>query len=94
MEDVIITVNFNAPGSWHDSRVAQSIYEKLLKETPDGFYLVANTAFPQGSVEIKGHIMAPIKTGERLHGTNEEIEERFAYDRELLSYRQTAEWGM
>jgi len=94
LKGVIIAVNFNAPGSWHDSCVAQPIYEKLLKETPDGFYLVADTAFPRGSVEIEGRIVAPIKTGERLRGTNEEIEERFAYDRELLSYRQTAEWGM
>jgi hypothetical protein len=38
--------------------------------------------------------MAPIKVGQRFHGTEEEIEERFAFDRELLSYRQTAEWGM
>ena len=94
MEGVIIACNFNAPGSWHDSRVAQPIYEKLLKETPDGFYLVADTAFPRGTEEIEGRIMAPIKTGQRMCGTDEEIEERFAYDRELLSYRQTAEWGM
>ena len=28
-----------------------------------------------------------------MQGTAEQIEERFAFDRELLSYRQTAEWG-
>ena len=38
--------------------------------------------------------MAPIKTGQHLRGTVAEVEERFAYDRELLSYCQTAEWGM
>ncbi|KAF8799740.1 hypothetical protein BYT27DRAFT_7227722 [Phlegmacium glaucopus] len=91
---VIIAANFNAPGSWHDSHVAQPIYEKLHNETPDGFYLVADSAFPCGTVDIEGCIMAPIKTGQRLQGTIAEIEERFAYDRELLSYRQTAEWGM
>ncbi|KAJ7366038.1 hypothetical protein DFH08DRAFT_797044 [Mycena albidolilacea] len=37
---------------------------------------------------------APIKTGKRLRGTEDEIEERLAFDRQLLSYRQTAEWGM
>ncbi|KIJ92624.1 hypothetical protein K443DRAFT_13455 [Laccaria amethystina LaAM-08-1] len=91
---VIIAANFNAPGSWHDSRVAQPIYDKLQNETPDGFYLVADTAFPRGAVEIEGRIMAPIKSGQRLRSTDDEIEERFAYDRELLSFRQTAEWGM
>jgi len=66
LQGVIIAANFNAPGSWHDSRVAQPIYEKLCKETPDGFYLVADSAFPCGTVDIEGCIMAPIKTGQRL----------------------------
>jgi hypothetical protein len=29
-----------------------------------------------------------------MQGTIDEIQERVAFDRELLSYRQTAEWGM
>ena len=91
---VILDVNTNAPGSWHDSRVAQPIYEKLREYTPDGFYLVADTAFPHGAQDIHGCIAAPIKSGQRFRGTQQEIEAHFAYDRELLSYRQTAEWGM
>ncbi|KAF9480326.1 hypothetical protein BDN70DRAFT_832907 [Pholiota conissans] len=93
-EGIILDANFNAPGSWHDSRVAQPIYEKLHSKTPDGFYLVADTAFPRGTQDIEGRIIAPIKTGQRFRGTLKEIEERFEFDRELLSYRQTAEWGM
>ncbi|XP_006464061.1 hypothetical protein AGABI2DRAFT_75254 [Agaricus bisporus var. bisporus H97] len=31
----IIACNLNAPGSWHDSRVAQSIYLKLQHRTPE-----------------------------------------------------------
>lgn len=89
----VIAAKLNAPGSWHDSRVAQSIYEKLRTRTPAGFYLVADTAFPRGSSQIDGRICAPIKTGQRLRGTAEEIDEKLAFDRELLSYRQTAEWG-
>lgn len=34
-----------------------------------------------------------MKTGEKIQGTVEEIEEQLAFDRQLLSYRQTAEWG-
>jgi hypothetical protein len=90
----IIAAKLNAPGSWHDSRLAQPIYVKLLDQTPDGFYLVADTAFPRGSERIEGKICAPIKTGEKIRGTREEIEERLQFDRQLLSYRQTAEWGM
>jgi hypothetical protein len=36
---------------------------------------------------------APVKTGQQIRGTIEQIEERLAFDRQLLSYRQTAEWG-
>jgi hypothetical protein len=90
----VIAANLNAPGSWHDARVAQPIYEKLRGHTPDGFYLVADTAFPCGVKQIEGKIRAPLKTGQHMRGTTSEIQERTVFDRELLSYRQTAEWGM
>jgi hypothetical protein len=90
----IIAAKLNAPGSWHDSRLAQGIYEKLRNRTPGGFYLAADTAFPRSADQIQGKICAPIKTGQRIQGTSVQIEERLAFNRELLSYRQTAEWGM
>jgi hypothetical protein len=55
---------------------------------------VADTAFPQGTNQIEGRIRAPIKVGQRLTGTQAEIDKKLAFNRELLSYRQTAEWGM
>ncbi len=84
----------NAPGSWHDSRVAQTIYDKLRNDTPAGYYLVADSAFPASSNDLKGRILSPLKVGQRLQGSPEELEHRLALNRELLSYRQTAEWGM
>jgi hypothetical protein len=42
----IIACILNCPGSWHDSHIARSIYKKLCDKTPEGFYLVADTAFP------------------------------------------------
>ena len=89
----IISCHLNCPGSWHDARVALPIYEQLRDKTPDGFYLVADTAFPKGTNEISGRIMSPLKSRNRITGTEDEIEEALAYNRELLSYRQTAEWG-
>lgn len=56
--------------------------------------MIADTAFPRGTDQIKGRIRAPIKAGQKLHGTRAEIDQRLKYDRELLSFRQTAEWGM
>ncbi|KAF8219845.1 hypothetical protein L208DRAFT_1545663 [Tricholoma matsutake] len=93
-DGVIIACNLNAPGSWHDSRVAWPIYEKLCSRTPDGYYLVTDTAFPRGTDQIAGRIRAPMKDGTRLLVDEEECNHLLQYDRQLLSYRQTAEWGM
>jgi hypothetical protein len=90
---VIIACKVNAPGSWHDSRVAQSIYEKLRTRTPDGYYLVTDTAFPRGTNQIAGRIRAPMKDGSRLSSDPAQRKAALAFDRQLLSYRQTAEWG-
>ncbi|KAI0344497.1 hypothetical protein BDW22DRAFT_1391232 [Trametopsis cervina] len=84
----------NAPGSWHDSRVARPIYAKLRDHTPDGFYLVADTAFPRGTDQINGRIRAALKQGAPLPDDMQERANVLYFDRQLLSYRQTAEWGM
>jgi hypothetical protein len=84
----------NAPGSWHDSRVARPIYEKLRSRTPEGYYLVTDTAFPRGTDQIAGRIKAPMKDGTRLPVNHAERENLMQHDRQLLSFRQTAEWGM
>ncbi|TDL21495.1 hypothetical protein BD410DRAFT_749630 [Rickenella mellea] len=93
-QGAIISCNINAPGSWHDSRVAQPIYLKLLRSTPDDYFLVADTAFPRGTDRIHGKIKAPMKAGQLLPADAAERDARMRYDRQLLSYRQTAEWGM
>jgi hypothetical protein len=93
MPGLIISCRLNAPGSWHDSRVAQPIYNKLRTSTPDGYYLVADTAFPRGTDQIQGRIRAPIKEGTRLPADPIARTQALAFDRQLLSFRQTAEWG-
>ena len=84
----------NTPGSWHDSRIAWPIYEKLLSRTPDGYYLVTDTAFPHGTNQIAGRIKAPMKDGTRLPVNEEDQNHLLQYNCQLLSYQQTAEWGM
>ncbi|KAE9395858.1 hypothetical protein BT96DRAFT_958416 [Gymnopus androsaceus JB14] len=79
--------------SWHDSRVAQPIYEKLHTRTPDGYYLVADTAFPRGTDHIQGRIRAPVKDGTRLPQNEREQNQLMAFDSQLLSYHQTADFG-
>ncbi|TFK50298.1 hypothetical protein OE88DRAFT_1808659, partial [Heliocybe sulcata] len=93
-QGVIIHATLNAPGSWHDAHTARPLFEKLYTSTPDNFYLVTDTAFPRSAVSIAGKIRAPLKTGQRVEGTAAEQDETLTFNRELLSYRQTAEWGM
>ena len=71
----VITCWLNAPGSWHDSRVAQTIYQKLRSQMLDGFFLVADTAFPWGSTALRngGFIHVPMKAGERLQMMDKEM---------------------
>lgn len=90
----IIACRTNCPGSWHDSRVAEGIYEKLEKQTPDGFYLVADSAFPQGGDRVAGKIHIPLKAGQPLPLDDNERAHVIQLSRSVLSYRQTAEWGM
>jgi len=75
----IIACKLNAPESWHDSHVACPIYRKWYDQTPEGFYLVTNTAFPQGTDQIKGCIRAPMKEGTHLPADELECAEKLAY---------------
>lgn len=90
----IIASRINCPGSWHDSRVAEGIYEKLERDTPDGYCLVADSAFPQGHGRIAGKILVPLKAGQPLPLDDEQRAHTMRLSRSILSYRQTAEWGM
>ena len=71
----IIAAHINALGTWHDSHIAQPIYCKLELDTPDGFYVVVDTAFPCGTQSIAGRIQAPVKTRQHMQGTAEQVEE-------------------
>jgi hypothetical protein len=91
---VIISAVLNTPGSWHDSRVARPIFQQLKGSVPDGFFLIADTAFPKGDTSIAGKIQAPLKGGDHVPREQTAQQYTLAYNRQLVSYRQTAEWGM
>jgi hypothetical protein len=92
----LIAAVLNAPGSWHDSRVARPVYDALRNQTPPGFFLVADTAFPRGARErnMPDRIKAPLKAGDRVPAEAGAQAAVMGYNRQLLTYRQTAEWGM
>lgn len=60
------------------------------------YYLVADLAFPHGSGDLcnGGFIQAPMKAGETLQMTGEDMHAAVQFDNQLLSCQQAAEWGM
>lgn len=92
---VIIASSLNALGSWHDSKVARKIFNRLKNRTPEHYYLATDSAFPQGGQGVQEHIRAPYKQGNRIRAdTVAEAQEMMKYNRQLTSCRQAAEWCM
>lgn len=73
--------------------MARAVYKKLEHDTPEGYYLVADTAFPRGTARVQMHIKAPIKSGARLPRDSRERDAFLRFNSQLTSFRQTAEWG-
>ncbi|CAE6430030.1 unnamed protein product [Rhizoctonia solani] len=88
----VIACRLNAPGSWHDARIAQCIYQKLVHNTPDGFFLIGDTAFQSEELAYKIH--TPIKEGNVLPADRGERVAAVEYSNELTQARQAVEWGM
>ena len=63
---MIIHAILNAPGLLHDSNIAKRLYCKLMYNTPIGYQLISNTAFPQCKNQLNYHILAPMKRGDRV----------------------------
>jgi hypothetical protein len=84
----------SAPGSWHNSKVARPIYNKLVYNTPDGFYIIADSAFSHAPSNVKLKIRHALKSGERLLNNTSKQANIVNFNCALLSYQQTAKWGM
>jgi hypothetical protein len=83
-----------APGSWHDSHIAEQLYGTLLNNTPPGFRCLANTAFPCCTDWLNYRILAPKKKGERLPSDPTKFARLKVLNKQVVSARQAAEWGM
>lgn len=63
----LIHAGINFPGSWHDSRVAVAsglYYPRLSFQTPTGFALLADSAFPRANAVVEGRIARSRKSNE------------------------------
>ncbi|KAG8723227.1 hypothetical protein FRC09_004209 [Ceratobasidium sp. 395] len=94
-DGTIIFCTINAPGSWHDANVAQNVYGKLLHNTPDGRFLIADTAFPKLQQRLLDKIHTPLRARTDLgHLTPAERRAAIKYSNHVTSARQAVEWGM
>jgi len=95
----IIWCYLNAPGSWHDSTMAQGLYKLLRERVPDGFSLISDSAFA-ATKDAECKIVKPLKQDQLEAVANDktlsvkEIVGLLKKHRSALSVRQAAEWGM
>ena len=64
LDGTIIHKILNAPGSWHDSNIAERLYQKLIHNTPLGYHIISDTAFPWCTNWLNYQIVAPMKNGD------------------------------
>ena len=69
------------------------MYEKLRTETPEGYYIITDSAFP-AQRELSKWIKKPVPKGTTLPTDRRERQALLAYQRALVSARQAVEWGM
>ncbi|KAG8717044.1 hypothetical protein FRC08_008286 [Ceratobasidium sp. 394] len=93
---MIIRATTNAPGSWHDAKVAAvDIYNMLLDETPENFFIIADSAFMSNDEDLAKKIHTPLKQNTIFPGlTDEEVEMEWEYSHAIVTARQAVEWGM
>ncbi|OAV91951.1 hypothetical protein PTTG_02580 [Puccinia triticina 1-1 BBBD Race 1] len=84
----------NAPGLWHDSAITGPLYDKLLHNTPTGFCILSDTAFPRKSKRLQSRILAPAKRGDCLPLTPQLYAQLKLLNKQVVSACQAAEWGM
>ena len=90
---VILACKINVPGSWNDSWNTNKIYDKLLHQTPEGYYLIADSAFPHGMSGTKERICALLTVCSTLPDSQAEHNKVLTFNWQVLSYCQTAKWG-
>ena len=93
-DGTIIHAILNAPGSWHDSNIAKRLYQMLMTNTPVGYQIISNTAFPRCTNCLDYRIMAPMKRGDWVPDNPREFAQLKKRNTQLVSARQAAEWGM
>ena len=89
----IVFAVYNTPGSVHDSMAARTVYDMLRYDTPDGYFIAADSAFPTNG-DMRNRIKKPINSVSVPPVPQSEVDAIIKYDKQLTAARQSAEWGM
>jgi hypothetical protein len=93
-DGTVIHAILNAPGLWHDSNVAERLYEKLQHDTPPGYRVISDTAFSRVTNRLGYCIVAPAKRGDKLPKDSVKFARLKVFNEQLVFACQAAEWGM
>ena len=93
-DGTIINAILIALGSWHNSNIAERVYNKLMFETPPEYQIVSNTAFPRCTNCLDYQIVAPKKKGDQLPESPTAFSWLKVFNNQLVSAWKAAEWGM
>jgi hypothetical protein len=93
-DGTVIHAILNAPGSWHNLNVAERLYKKLQHNTPHGYRVISDTAFPRVTNRLGYRIVAPAKRGDKLPKDSIQFAHLKVFNEQLVSACQAAEWGM
>ena len=94
-DGTFIRATIDVLGSWHGSAVARALFQKLIHETLNGYYIIADTVFPHNAPALDGKIKTPPETGYTRYPNNPIGELHFElFSEKLVSARQAAGWGM
>ena len=74
--------------------MAEQLYYKLLHDTPHGYRVISDTAFPRCTNRLDYRIVAPMKKGDHVPAAPREYAQLKVFNDQLVSARQAAEWGM
>ena len=84
-DGTILWARVNVPGTVADSLIASEAYRYIKHEVPDGYAILADSAFPA----LGGKIVKPLKAPQLLTATAEER----ARSRVIAGMRVPCEWG-
>jgi hypothetical protein len=70
------------------------LYNQLVYNTPQGYRILSDTAFPRKAKHMDQQILAPVKRGDRLPETPCSYSRLKVLNDQVVSARQAAEWGM